>query len=71
MARGCEPTGPVRPWIRAANRNESSRASMTSEDDEALALELLRPIDAQEPEGEASSPAPRADAESQSGKLGP
>jgi penicillin-insensitive murein endopeptidase len=63
MARGCEPTGPVRPWIRAANRSESSHASIAREDDEALALELLRPIDTEEPEGEAGSQA--------SGKLAP
>jgi penicillin-insensitive murein endopeptidase len=43
MARGCEPTGPVRPWIREANRLQSSRAA-PPENDEAIALELLQPL---------------------------
>jgi penicillin-insensitive murein endopeptidase len=52
IAQGCEPTGPVRPWIRAANRRERAGAAPPSvdepEDDEAIALELLRPLDAAE-----------------------
>jgi penicillin-insensitive murein endopeptidase len=46
MAHGCEPTGPVRPWIRAANRSEAARVEVHAEDDGAIAFELSRPIDA-------------------------
>jgi penicillin-insensitive murein endopeptidase len=49
MARGCEPTGPERPWINAANSDQIARAAATSsvlaEDDEAIALELLQPLE--------------------------
>jgi penicillin-insensitive murein endopeptidase len=44
IAQGCEPTGPVRPWIRAANRAASAALADDSEDDEALAIELAQPL---------------------------
>jgi penicillin-insensitive murein DD-endopeptidase len=61
MARGCEPTGPVRAWIAAANRSDSLRSAAAQDDDEVIALELLRPIetagseDAMVPAGESSA----------------
>jgi penicillin-insensitive murein endopeptidase len=50
MARGCEPTGPERPWINAANSSEIARAtaakaSVLEGDDEAIVLELLQPLE--------------------------
>ena len=42
LARGCEPTGPVRDWIRDLN---ARTAPLPAEDDAAVAAELLRPID--------------------------
>jgi penicillin-insensitive murein endopeptidase len=45
MAQGCEPTGPVRAWIRAANAREMENRGATTEDDAALALELARAIE--------------------------
>jgi penicillin-insensitive murein endopeptidase len=57
LARGCEPTGPVRPWMPVAVRAEPE-----PEDDAAIAQELLRPLDpadaAQEPPKWSSSEAP-------------
>jgi penicillin-insensitive murein endopeptidase len=46
MAHGCEPTGPARPWIRAAN--DAERAATQARgvaDDGATALELFRPLE--------------------------
>jgi hypothetical protein len=45
MAQGCEPTGPVRAWIRAANRREADEIGTLAEDDASIALELSRPLD--------------------------
>ena len=45
IARGCEPTGPVRPWIRAANRREAGGVPALDEDDESIAIELLHPLE--------------------------
>ena len=50
LERGCEPTGPARPWIDAANQSESSHlATLASaregDGDEAIVRELLRPIE--------------------------
>jgi penicillin-insensitive murein endopeptidase len=46
MARGCEPTGPVRPWIRDANGRQAARiaAMSTGADDQTIALELFEPL---------------------------
>lgn len=62
MARGCEPTGPVRPWIRAANQAEAARTTATAEDDAAIARELLEPMstDGAPATPDAPSPAPSA-----------
>ncbi len=45
IARGCEPTGPVRPWIRAANRREVAAPAPSGggrRDDRARALSAAR-----------------------------
>jgi penicillin-insensitive murein endopeptidase len=47
MVHGCEPTGPVRPWIVEANRAERS-AWHDDEDDAEVATVLLEPLDAHE-----------------------
>jgi penicillin-insensitive murein endopeptidase len=49
LARGCEPTGPVRDWIRDLN---ARAAPLLPEDDAAVAAELLRPMEDAE-EGDA------------------
>ncbi len=43
MARGCEPTGPARPWIRDANRAAMRARDLVREDDASLAMELMTP----------------------------
>jgi penicillin-insensitive murein endopeptidase len=45
MAQGCEQTGPVRAWIRAANAREIENRGASTEDDAAIALELARAIE--------------------------
>jgi penicillin-insensitive murein endopeptidase len=53
MAHGCEPTGPVRPWIRDANRAQTRAHDIVPEDDASVALELMQPLDAREAAAEA------------------
>jgi penicillin-insensitive murein endopeptidase len=47
MVHGCEPTGPVRPWIAEANRAERG-AWHDDEDDAEVATGLFEPLDAHE-----------------------
>lgn len=48
MARGCEPTGPARPWIHDANRAQARLREMVREDDASIAMDLMTPIDERE-----------------------
>jgi penicillin-insensitive murein endopeptidase len=49
IAHGCEPTGPERPWIVEANEAQRARTpEPPNEDDDAIALDLVLPLDARE-----------------------
>jgi len=48
VARGCEQTGPTRPWIRDANGAQIRAHEVVREDDASVALELMRPLDERE-----------------------